>query len=76
MNRQRRKALRNLIGRAEALAEELRQLIEEEEEARDAVPESLQQTDRYTNMETAVDTMTEAADSLDELAEQLGEIAE
>lgn len=75
MNRQRRKALRNLISRAEALAEELRQLIEEEEEARDAVPESLQQTNRYTDMETAVDTMTEAADSLDELAEQLGEIA-
>ena len=75
MNRQRRKALRELIGRAEALAEELRQLIEEEEEARDAVPESLQQTDRYADMETAVDTMTEAADSLDELAEQLGEIS-
>lgn len=74
MNRDRRKRLRAIIEQAGQLHEQLMAIQEEESEALDNVPESLQLTDRWADMEMAAETMEEAADSLGEIIERLEEL--
>ena len=67
MNRDRRKRLRQVIDQGNQLLDQLRQIQAEEQEALDNIPESLQLTDRYGDMETAIDLLEEAADNLEDL---------
>ena len=64
MNKDRRKRLCKIIEQADELLEQLQAIEEEEQTALDNTPESLQLTDRYADMEMAVEAMAEAADSL------------
>lgn len=75
MNRDRRKRLRAVIEQAEQLVlKPLAAIAEEEQEALDNMPESLQLSDRWADMETASETLEEAADSLGEIIEGLEEL--
>ncbi len=76
MNKQRRQAIRTLIKmlRApnpdrEAILEELRDLLYEEEDVRDNYPESLQDTDAYNTMDESCDYLEEAIDELEAMEE-------
>lgn len=75
MNKDRRKRLRQVIDQGNALLEDLRAIQEEEQDALDNIPESLQGTDRYADMETAAELQEEAADNLEDLITRcLGEL--
>lgn len=74
MNRDRRRRLRAVIERASELQEQLNAIAEDEQEALDNMPESLQETERYSSMEENVEAITDAMDSLGEIIERLGEL--
>lgn len=67
MNKDRRKRLRLIVDQGNQLLEDLRAIQEEEQDALDNIPENLQGTDRYTDMETAAELLEEAADNLEDL---------
>ena len=64
MNRDRRKRLVAIVEQATQLQEQLTAIQEEEQSALDNMPESLQGTDRYADMETAAEALEEATDGL------------
>lgn len=66
MNKDRRKRLRQITEQAGQLLEQLRAIQEEEQKALENVPESLQYTDRYGDMEQAAEVLDEAADTLED----------
>ena len=76
MNKQRRQTIRTLIRQLrapnpdrEAILEELRDLLYEEEDVRDNYPESLQDTDAYNTMDESCDYLEEAIDELEAMEE-------
>ena len=69
MNKQRRKWLENVSAMIERAKEELEQIRDEEQEAYDNIPESLQDSDRGN-------TMYENIDNLDTMASDLEDILE
>ena len=76
MNKVRRKKLDELYGKIEELRQDLEAIFDEETEARDNIPESLMETDRYQvadeacdNLEYALDNMQEALDSIESAME-------
>lgn len=83
MNKQRRNTLEKLILKLEDIRElfidvmdEISYIKDDEEEARDNTPESLQETDRYYNMDENVSDLEYAIDvdyesAIDELQEYL-----
>ena len=74
MNATRRKRLRLIIEQAGQLLEQLQAIEEEEQTALDNIPESLQATDRYADMEMAAEAMAEAVDNLEEIISGLEEL--
>lgn len=66
MNSNRRKQLEKALGQAEELKETLETIRDEEQEAHDNLPESIQYGERG-------DAMQEIADSLDYAASSLGD---
>lgn len=75
MNKQRRK---DLLDVAESLQEALDRLSEvrdEEQEAFDNMPESLQYGSRGGAMQEAIDTMDEWESEIDEIKSRIGEFA-
>lgn len=86
MNAARRKSLKNIIARLEELdslreeiREQLAEVIEEEQEALDNMPESLQESDRGQQMQDHIDTMENVTGELDlmditDLIDQLQEL--
>ena len=70
MNQDRRKRLAkiqaDLTQAMEAAATNLQEVIDEEQEAFDNLPESLQMAERGQDMETALDAMTMALDALED----------
>lgn len=88
MNRQRRAALKLVMGQLEEIkaligqaAEDLGAIKDEEQEALDNMPESLQEAERGQAMQEYIDTMDSVLDSLtdldlDDLYGQIEEIAE
>lgn len=66
MNANRRRRLIQIIEKATQLQEQLRTIQEEEQNALENVPESLQYTDRYCDMEQAAEVLGEAADTLED----------
>lgn len=76
MNQQRRNNIRQIISVLENQKFDLEQLIEEENEARENLPENLNGSSKYEAMELVEDQMIEAADQLDDLIDKLLEIIE
>lgn len=56
MNRQRRKALQDIIDQLETLRIQLETLLAEEEDYRDNFPENLQNSERYERTRQSVKT--------------------
>ena len=73
MNKARRNALMKLQDLIDTAKESLEALLEEEEEARDNIPESMQSSERYERAETACDAIQSAIDALEEAAEEIEE---
>ena len=74
MNRDRRKALKVVLGQMEELTakieevkEALQEVIDEEEEALGNLPESIQDSERGETMQGYIDAMEEVMEALDEL---------
>lgn len=88
MNRARRKELKRILGimdeltaKIEEVKEELQNVIDEETEAYDNLPGSIQDGERGEQMQEYIDTLQDVVDSLDELDtddlyEKIEEIAE
>ena len=81
MNNDRRKQLKSVAKRlgtiADALEEQqilLEQIYDDESEAFDNMPESLQQSDRGIEMEEGIGTLEEQKDDLANMADNLHEI--
>lgn len=81
MNNDRRKQLKSVAKRlgtiADALEEQqilLEQIYDDESEAFDNMPESLQQSDRDIEMEEGIGTLEEQKDDLANMADDLHEI--
>lgn len=66
MNNARREKLRKLMASLERTKEEVECILKKEDEARDAMPENLQDSDRYTASEECSDAMSDAVSSLEE----------
>ena len=73
MNKTRRLALAAIMERLEELKADLEEVLEEEEEAKDNIPESLWGTDRYEAAEAAVDNLQEAVSYMEEVLDYIEE---
>ena len=74
MNRNRRKSLRTILGQMDELStvletvkEALQDVLNEEQEAYDNLPEGLQESDRGQQMQEYIDALEGVVDSLGEL---------
>lgn len=83
MNNQVRKQLQKIqekIGELRSQLEEIKYDVEsikdEEEEKKDNIPENLQETDRYYDLENAVETLEYFLDKFDEADSTLEELEE
>ncbi len=74
MNKVRRKTLAGIIDKLSAINEDLQMVLDEEAEARDNVPESLQESERYEQMDEACDSMEECVSSIEEIIDSLQEV--
>lgn len=75
MNQKRREKIIELAEKLDDLRIDLEAIRDEEQEAYDNLPESLQLSDKAADMQTVVDTLTECVDQLDDLAQTLEEVA-
>lgn len=66
MNKIRRKTLQEIIEAIESVKADLATVLEEESEARDNIPESMQGSERYEAADAACDNLDSAVNSLDE----------
>lgn len=76
MNKARRKWLEDIIGKLEEQKDELYQLYEEEQEAYDNMPESLQESERGQIAPEFVDSLETEHGSLEDVITNLQEILE
>ncbi len=74
MNKERRKTLQGIIDELESQKENIETLQEEEQEAYDNLPESIQASDRGAAMCENADDLSDAADSLDDVISALQDI--
>lgn len=70
MNKVRRTRLASIKDKIEELQELLQDIIDEEQEAMDNMPESLQGSERYEAMEEALENLGFAADNIEEVIGQ------
>ncbi|HCT2524575.1 hypothetical protein [Pseudomonas aeruginosa] len=75
MNNARRRQLQQITAQLEDIREQIETLVSEEEEARDAMPESLQASNRGARMEEIVDQLNEAASGIEDAVAVLNEAA-
>ena len=73
MNKARRKRIQELKDKLLDMITEIEEIRDEEQEAYDSLPESLQDGDKGTKMSEAVDNLESAYSSLEEVAESLEE---
>ena len=71
MNKPRRKRIDAILQKLEELSEELCIIKEEEEEAFENLPESLQETERGESMQDAINNMDEAISNISDATEYL-----
>lgn len=73
MNNTRRKSIQKIFDRLEELMQEIEALQEEEQDAYDNMPESLQEGERGQAMQEAADNLEYAASSVQEALDYLEE---
>lgn len=73
MNALRRKRLARISDQLEILKAELEDLLQDEEEARDNIPEGLQESPIYERADKACDDLQAAIDSLEETLSSIEE---
>lgn len=77
MNKQRRKALEEIIGELENQKSAIEAILDEEQEAYDNIPESLQDTDRANQIYENIDALQDAIDNLEsEVIDALQELVD
>lgn len=74
MNKARRKAVEAVQDKLMELQADLQWIAEEEENARDAMPESMEGTDRYAESEDASQAMEDADGAIQEAIDYLSDI--
>ena len=65
MNSKRRAVISHAITHLQAAQEIVSNVLDEEQEALDNIPENLEATERYEKIENAVDALNDASDSID-----------
>ncbi|HEY8096982.1 MAG TPA: hypothetical protein VIE65_12945 [Methylobacter sp.] len=73
MNKNRRKTISEIADRITGLKTDIEIVRDEEQEAYDALPESLQGGDKGQAMQSAIDALENAINSLDEVESSLEE---
>lgn len=73
MNKNRRKELRQWNEKIEALKDELENILMDEQEYYDNIPENLQYSSRAEDSETAIECLEEALDIIDEVIDKIEE---
>jgi polyhydroxyalkanoate synthesis regulator phasin len=73
MNNKRRESITKLIGQIDDLKSQIETLTEEEQDAYDNMPESLQGGDKGDAAQTAIDALESAVGSLEEAVGSLEE---
>lgn len=73
MNKARRNRIIEIIDTLTLMNEEINILMDEEQEALEAMPESLQESDRGDAMQEAIDNLSSAMDSVQEAIDSLEE---
>lgn len=76
MNKERRNRLQKVIDQLEELKEEVSSICEEEQEAYDNMPESLQDGERGSKMYENISTLEDQESNFDELIGNLQEVIE
>ena len=76
MNKARRKNIQDVVGQLEDLKSALEDVLHEEEEYRDNIPENLQGSERYEKADEACDTLSGAVDDLEDIITSLGDLSE
>lgn len=76
MNNARRKEIDKLTAQIEEIKEAIEALRDEEQEAFDNMPESLQDGERGEKMQSAIDALEYAADDLQECLDHLSDASE
>lgn len=71
MNAQRRKQLERIIDKLDALNAEIESIRDDEQNAYDNMPESLQDSDRGERMTTIIDYIDDATSSLGDVIDYL-----
>lgn len=74
MNKQRRKWLEDIIGKLEEQKDELYNLLQEEQEAYDNMPENLQESERGQAAYEYVSDLEDEYNSLEDVIQNLQEI--
>lgn len=74
MNKQRRKMIAEVVEKIETLKGDLEMIRDEEQDAFDNMPESLQGSMRGEEMEEAIGYMDDAIEGLDTAIDSLGEV--
>lgn len=74
MNKKRRKEIENLREIISETKAKLQDLLDEEQQAFDNMPESIQESERGEEMQEIIEYMEAAIDSLEEATESLTEI--
>ena len=76
MNKSRRKAIEEIIDQLGTLKEQIESVCEEEQEAYDSLPESIQYSERGEAMSEAASDLEDAASSIDDVMSTLQDIIE
>ena len=76
MNKARRKAIEEIIDQMGTLKEQIESVCEEEQEAYDNLPESIQYSERGEAMSEAASDLEDAASSIDDVMSTLQDIIE
>lgn len=76
MNKSRRKRLEAAFGKAKELKDEIEAIKDEEQEAHDNLPESLQYAENGENMQGIVDDLDYAFSSMEDVVDNMKEAIE
>lgn len=74
MNKDRRKKIKEIVGKIKTCAEELTTVREDEDYARENTPENLQSSDTYSESEEYSNKIDDAITDLEQVASNLEEI--
>lgn len=74
MNKERRKKLESIAGELYMLKDKLEEVMEDERDAFDSLPESLQESERGQDMEQNADDLEEQVGNLDDIIDAINDV--